>query len=357
MKPNPAVLILLIVGCDASTPSSSRPASVPSTITDENTPTNQPSTQINSAPVFDGDVSLTLNVTEVAGKRVRLNGTTSLPSGTKLMLSVQEKMENGFMGQSSCSVSTDGAFESETFGPRGGLKDGRYVAQVTMPIAAVQPAAVKEVIGSNGEKLTGPLVENGSFGVTVSEQKEFTIGVMPDAAQAERKQKTEADIVALKRQLCIYLEQLLDFKDEPRFKTFGFGTGGPYNKWLKDVEALRDAQPKGLHPIPLLLRAAPGDLMMLGMDYLRTSESDYSRQMLPEIKDTIDFDAYLAAKSQRATPQPAFRTWHDTTGKFSVEASLVTINDDHVVLRKRDGTTVNVPLSKLSTQDVEFIEK
>ncbi len=304
---------------------------------------------------------MTLNVTEMPDKRVRLNGTTNLPSGTKLMLSVQEKMDNGFLGDSSCSVSPDGGFEFEAFGPRGGLKDGRYVAEVTMPVAAVQPAAVKKVIGKNGEKLTGPLVENWSFGVTVSQQKEFTIGVMPDAAQAERKQQTEADTAALKRQLCIYLEQLLEFKDEPQFKKYGFGRGGPYNKWLKDVEALFHAQPRGFHPIPLLLRAAPGNLMMLGMDYkdsrLRTSESDYSRQILPEIKDTIDFDAYLAAKNQKPTPQPVFRTWHDTTGKFSVEASLVTINDDNVVLRKRDGTTVSVPLIKLSTQDVEFVEK
>jgi hypothetical protein len=45
------------------------------------------------------------------------------------MLSVQEKTEDGFLGQSSCFVSAKGEFDSEAFGPSGGLKDGRYLAE------------------------------------------------------------------------------------------------------------------------------------------------------------------------------------------------------------------------------------
>jgi len=171
------------------------------------------------------DVTLTVNVTKLSDGRVRLNGKTNLPPGTKLMLSVQEKTESGFHGQSSCFISGRGEFSSEAFGPKSGLKDGRYVAGALMPIPAVQSSSVKEIIGKKGEHLTGSLVKKGRFGITVSQQAEFTIGTMPDAAQAERKKQADAATVELKKQLCIHLEQLLSFKDDPKFKHFGFGTG------------------------------------------------------------------------------------------------------------------------------------
>lgn len=95
---------------------------------------------------------------------------------------------------------------------------------------------------------------------------------------------------------------------------------------------------------------------MLGMDYIQKEESDYTRQMLPEIKEAIDYDGYLAAKSKPAGSGPEMRTWRDSSGKFSVEATLEAINGDQVVLRKRDGRTISVPIGNLSDQDVGFIE-
>ncbi|EAQ80496.1 SHD1 domain-containing protein [Blastopirellula marina] len=301
------------------------------------------------------DVELVLTIVEQPDNHVQLAGTTNLPPGTKLMLSVKEKMENGFSGQSSCIVSKDGTFRSETFGPRDGLKDGRYIAQAVMPISAAQTADVKKLIGDKGEKLTGPLVETGRFGRTVSQRTGFSIGEDPDAAQAARISDAIAATAVIKRNVCVLLEQLLKFKDEPKFREFGFGTAGPYNKWLKSVEALRDSTPTGQHPIPLLVRTAPGDLLMLGMDYTRNRESDYSRQMLPELKETIEYSKYLATKGKPLARTPVFRTWKDSTGKFSVEAKLVKKSTTHVVLRKKDGATVNVAIANLSAADKEFL--
>ncbi len=66
----------------------------------------------------------------------------------------------------------------------------------------------------------------------------------------------------------------------------------------------------------------------------------------------------LAGKNAR-TPNSTevYRTWQDATCQFSVEAALVTTKDNSVVLRKRDGTTLTVPLNKLSRQDAEFVTK
>ena len=275
------------------------------------------------------------------------------------MLGVKEQLQDGFYGQSSCLVSSTGTFSSESFGAAGGLKPGRYVAEVTMPIPGVQANGVKQIIGKNGENLSGPLVVNGSLGVTVSQQKGFTIGgAMAAQAQEERAKRVEEATVKLKQQLCILLEQLMDFKDNPDFKQYGFGKGGKYNKWLTDVEALRDSQPKGMHPIPLLLRAAPGDLMTLGMEYMqKNEETNYTRQMLPEIEQTMGYAEYLKNKTSNRRTKSAVRTWNDSTGTFSVEASLVAVKDGNAVLEKKDGTTINVPLQKLSEGDLTFVKQ
>jgi len=256
---------------------------------------------------LDSDVTIDVNVTELPDRRIRLHGTTNLPTNTNLMLSVEERMQGGFHGQSKCSVASDGSFSSEAFGPSGGLKDGLYIAEVVMPIPRVQPDDVKKIIGENGENLSGPLVENGSFGITLSAKKEFTIGGAQAAqAQQQRAKNAQESIAKLKFDICVQLERLLEFKDKQDFKTYGFGRGGPYHKWLTDVEALRDSQPKGLtHAVPLALRAAPGDLIMLGMEYMRKQrETDYTRQILPELQQTIDYADYLATKSQRGRNDP-----------------------------------------------------
>ena len=80
------------------------------------------------------------------------------------------------MGNQSPRSKQTAHFSRESFGPTNGLKEGIYVAKALMPISRVQPDRVRRVIGQNGEKLTGPLVKDGQLGVTVSADKEFTIG-------------------------------------------------------------------------------------------------------------------------------------------------------------------------------------
>jgi hypothetical protein len=307
---------------------------------------------------IEGDVRLTLNVTKQSGNRVQLTGTTNLPAGTELMLSVSETMENGFLGQSACSVSTDGMFESDLLGPKSGLKDGLYVAEAIMPISAVQPDGVRVAIGKNGENLKGPLVNKGSIGVTVSQSKKFSIGKNAREAQAARKKDADAATAALKQKVCVLLKELLTFKDEPKFKEYGFGGGGPYNKWLKKVESLRSSTPTGLrHPIPFQVRAAPHDLLLIGMDFMQKGETDFTRQRLPELKTWVGYEDFLKPESKARTSTPILRNWRDATGKFSIEATLVKKTETHVVLRRSDGNVIYVPLEKLSIADVEFANR
>ena len=50
------------------------------------------------------------------------------------------------------------------------------------------------------------------------------------------------------------------------------------------------------------------------------------------------------------------RTWKDTTGKFSVEAELVEQTDQAVVLKRADGSTITVPIARLSDADRQFLQ-
>lgn len=54
--------------------------------------------------------------------------------------------------------------------------------------------------------------------------------------------------------------------------------------------------------------------------------------------------------------QAQMRLWTDNTGKFSIEAELVEVKQDSVVLKKASGSTVNVPLSRLSDADREYLK-
>ncbi len=48
------------------------------------------------------------------------------------------------------------------------------------------------------------------------------------------------------------------------------------------------------------------------------------------------------------------REWTDDTGKHTMEAELLRVEDDTVHFKKNDGTTVKVPLNKLSKADRDF---
>jgi hypothetical protein len=71
-------------------------------------------------------------------------------------------------------------------------------------------------------------------------------------------------------------------------------------------------------------------------------------------------EALQAKSSEAAGHLPAessegFRTWRDKSGVFSVEAALLRQEDGKVVLQKKDGKTIRVPLEKLSPADRKYL--
>jgi hypothetical protein len=62
-----------------------------------------------------------------------------------------------------------------------------------------------------------------------------------------------------------------------------------------------------------------------------------------------------SAGSTSAEPPAGLRTWRDAGGTFSVEAVMLSQQDGKVVLQKKDGKTVRVPIAKLSPADKKYI--
>ncbi len=90
-------------------------------------------------------------------------GTTNLPSGTQLMISVSRKASS-YSAQDQVVVN-NGNFRAGPFTKNGSpLNSGAYLVEVSSPLAALQPAAVQAVIGSSGEKIVGPSVKGSPFG-------------------------------------------------------------------------------------------------------------------------------------------------------------------------------------------------
>ncbi len=51
------------------------------------------------------------------------------------------------------------------------------------------------------------------------------------------------------------------------------------------------------------------------------------------------------------------RIWVDADGLFSVEARLVEVYDDKVVLLRSDGGQITIEIEKLSDRDREYLKK
>jgi len=65
-----------------------------------------------------------------------------------------------------------------------------------------------------------------------------------------------------------------------------------------------------------------------------------------------------AEEERKATAEKArWRMWSDSDGTFEFEARISGVINDNVVLKKRDGGVVRIPLEKLSSKDQEWVKR
>jgi hypothetical protein len=104
--------------------------------------------------------------------------------------------------------------------------------------------------------------------------------------EKERKLGEEKAINDVKQKIKVLYNDLVSFKDKSDFHYYGFRVGYKYNKWLTEVQELKNAP-----EAKLLLQHGfvVGDLEMLGLEYLNSKgkETEYSIWAKKTISDGL----------------------------------------------------------------------
>ena len=90
--------------------------------------------------------------------------------------------------------------------------------------------------------------------------------------------------------------------------------------------------------------------------YLGWSDGFDRSVPLADIRVTTEAAAAPAVASGDTAP-PRSRTWTDATGQFKVDAELVELQGNTVVLKKADGASVRIPLDRLSAEDQRIAQE
>jgi hypothetical protein len=138
-------------------------------------------------------LTVTLTAKAEEGDKPAIIGTTNLPDGIRLMVSLLRK-ESQYSAQDKATV-RGGAFRAGPFSQKGvGLNPGTYTLTVSMPIANVQPPPTWSVIGKDGANLKGPLVKESQFGGKIVEYKAvFKIGGAQPSAEMDKSARKQSD--------------------------------------------------------------------------------------------------------------------------------------------------------------------
>lgn len=79
-----------------------------------------------------------------------------------------------------------------------------------------------------------------------------------------------------------------------------------------------------------------------------------NRTGLKRYPSTIYISATLMLVGSHALAEST-RTWTDSTGSFSIDAEFVSVMEDKVQLRRKDGRLIVVPIKRLSEADKQFL--
>ncbi|MGZ8252271.1 MAG: hypothetical protein ACXWT7_07990 [Methylophilaceae bacterium] len=138
-------------------------------------------------------LTVTVTATTDGTDKPTIIGTTNLPDGIELMITLQRK-ESDYMAQDKTQVK-GGAFRAGPFSQKGvGLNPGVYTLEVTMPLANLQPPPTWPVIGNDGANLQGPLAKKSKFGGKVVEYKtSFKMGGGQRSAEKDKVARAQAE--------------------------------------------------------------------------------------------------------------------------------------------------------------------
>jgi S1-C subfamily serine protease len=124
--------------------------------------------------------------------------------------------------------------------------------------------------------------------------------------------------------------------------------------WVKDTTGLDSGQP-----------VTPTPVYVVGTQTVNAGATRRTVTVLNSVLETelrkavesMSDSKFSGGSSKVAETDAATRTWKDNSGKFEIEATLVTSDAKQVVLKKTDGSIITVPIDKLSDSDQRFLKK
>lgn len=128
----------------------------------------------------------------------------------------------------------------------------------------------------------------------------YTLSGVTEASETKEVLSARSDLERL-------YKELLSFKNGQRFRDFGFAVANRQaHAWQNEVTRKRDDIQSKRNEYPPLLSTAFGDLLQLGMHYLRTkgSEDDYTRFVRVEIEKQFS----SATRTSRSLETPASKS-------------------------------------------------
>ena len=122
----------------------------------------------------------------------------------------------------------------------------------------------------------------------------------------------------------------------------------PYLLWVKSTAGLARGQ---------MVKSGP--VFVAGTETMEIpGATSMAVTVLHAVTETELRQAVFGDESNTASANgEVYRVWTDVTGKFKIEATVIQQDASNVVLRKRNGETVTVPLSKLSADDLKHLPK
>ncbi len=120
-------------------------------------------------PPMNRSAVIYIDFSNTKARKPTIVGSTNLPDGTQLNVSVSS-LVTGYRSELNTLVK-QGRYQAGPFvsGQRP-LSAGTYLVKVTMPAASTQSEAVQEVIGANGEYLSGWLLDRNDPGISLKRE-------------------------------------------------------------------------------------------------------------------------------------------------------------------------------------------
>ena len=137
--------------------------------------------------------TVVMNAKAEGGDKPTIVGTTNLPDGSYLMITVSRK-ESKFIVQDKVTVN-GGTFRAGPFSGGGAaLNPSTYSVEIATPLPSLQPPPTWPIIGNDGENMQGPLVKKSKYGGKIVEYATtFKVGAGKPSAEKDSAARTQSD--------------------------------------------------------------------------------------------------------------------------------------------------------------------